>query len=141
MFPIAATYHIVLQRQNQFLLSFLKLKAVVNGREIYPLPDSKPVVIPVSENNPRLVITDGYHITKPLKLVYHDLTIYCFKVVCAISDRQLLAGFLLLSALYLTGLFTGITAIKVVSFLPLLLLLLLYYGNRKAFIRLVPVVN
>ena len=131
----------MLQRQNQVLLSFLNLKAVVNGRQIYPLLNTKPVVIPVEENNPRIVITDGYHITRPLKLVYNDLTIYCFKVACAISDMQLLGGFIVLAVLYLAGLFTGIMAIKIVSFLPLLYLLVFYYVNKKEFIRLVPVVR
>jgi hypothetical protein len=123
------------------LLSFLKIRAIVNGKLIYPLPDSKPVVIPVSENNPRIVVTDGYHITKPLKLVYKDLPIYCFKVTCAISDRQLLIGFLVLAILYLTGMFTGIGPIKVFSFLPLIYLVTFYYLNRREFIRLVPVLD
>ena len=138
---IPAPYHIVLQRKNQVLLSFLKIRAVVNGKEIYPLLNTKPVVIPVPENNPKIVVTDGYHITKPLKLVYNDLHIYCFKVSCAISDGQLLAGFLVLSILYLTGMFTGIGPIKVISFLPLFYLVLFYYLNRKDFIKLVPVLN
>jgi hypothetical protein len=123
------------------LLSFLKIRAVVNGKEIYPLLNTKPVVIPVPENNPRIVVTDGYHITKPLKLVYKDLPIYCFKVSCAISDRQLLIGFLVLAILYLTGMFTGIMPIKVFSFLPLVYLVTFYYLNRKDFIKLVPVLN
>jgi hypothetical protein len=130
-----------LQRKNQVLLSFLKIRAVVNGKEIYPLPNTKPVVIPVPENNPRIVVTDGYHITRPLKLVYNDLHIYCFKVACAISDRQLLVGFLVLAILYLTGMFTGIMPIKVFSFLPLIYLVMVYYLNRKEFLRLVPIVN
>ena len=123
------------------LLSFLKIRAVVNGKEIYPLPNTKPVVIPVSLNNPRIVVTDGYHITKPLKLVYNDLHIYCFKVSCAISDRQLLIGFLILAILYLTGMFTGITPIKVFSFLPLIYLVMFYYLNRREFLRLEPVLD
>ena len=123
------------------LLSFLKIRAVVNGKEIYPLPNTKPVVIPVSQNNPRIVVTDGYHITKPLKLVYNDLHICCFKVSCAISDAQLLIGFLVLAILYLTGMFTGITPIKVLSFLPLIYLVMFYYLNRKEFLRLIPVLN
>ena len=123
------------------LLSFLKIRAVVNGKEIYPLLNTKPVVIPVPENNPRIVVTDGYHITKPLKLVYNDLHIYCFKVSCAISDRQLLGGFLVLAILYLTGMFTGIMPIKVFSFLPLIYLVMFYYLNRKDFIKLIPVLN
>jgi hypothetical protein len=123
------------------LLSFLKIRAVVNGKEIYPLPDSKPVVIPVSENNPRIVVTDGYHFTTPLKLVYNDLPVYCFNVGCAISDKQLLVGFILLAVLYLSGLYTGLLVLKVFSFLPIIYLLLFYYLNRREFIRLTPVVN
>jgi hypothetical protein len=123
------------------LLSFLKIRAVVNGKEIYPLLNTRPVVIPVPENNPRIVVTDGYHITKPLKLVYSDIPVCCFKVACAISDRQLLAGFLVLAILYLTGMFTGIMPIKLFSFLPLVYLVMFYYLNRKEFLQLIPVVN
>jgi len=131
----------VLQRENQILLSFLKIKAVVNGREIYPLMNTKPVVIPVSANHPRIVITDGYHITTPLKLVYQELPVYCFKVTCAISDRQLIIGVLVMSLLYLSGFYTGMLVLKAFSFLPLIYLLTFYYLNRKEFIRLVPVTN
>jgi hypothetical protein len=123
------------------LLSFLKIRAVVNGKEIYPLPDSKPVVIPVQENNPRIIITDGYHFTTPLKLVYKDLHTYCFNVACAISDRQLLAGFILLAVLYLSGFYTGLLVLKVFSFLPIIYVLMFYYLNRREFIRLTPVLN
>jgi hypothetical protein len=131
----------VLQRKNQALLSFLKIRAVINGNQIYPLPDSKPVVITVLANNPRIVITDGYHITKPLKLVYKDLHTYCFKVVCAISDAQLIVGFAGLAFLYLAGFFTGLLVLKVISFLPVIYLIMFYYLNRKEFFRLVPVLN
>jgi len=113
----------------------------VNGREIYPLSNTKPVVIPVGANNPRIVITDGYHITTPLKLVYTELPVYCFKVACAISDRQLLFGFLMMAGLYLSGFYTGLLVLKVFSFIPLIYLLTFYYLNRKEFIRLIPVTN
>ena len=92
-------------------------------------------------NNPRIVITDGYHITTPLKLVYKELPVYCFKVACAISDQQLLIGFLLLAGLYLSGFYTGLLVLKVFSFIPLIYLLTFYYLNRKEFIRLIPVTN
>jgi hypothetical protein len=123
------------------MLSFLKLRAIVNGREIYPLTNTKPIVIPVAQNNPRVVITDGYHITKPLKLVYKELPVYCFKVGCAINDRQLLWGTVVLIALYLSGFYTGMLVLKVLSFIPLIYLLLFYYLNRKEFLRLEPVVS
>ncbi len=114
---------------------------MVNGREIYPLQNTKPVIIPIAENNPRIVITDGYHITRPLKLVYKDLHTYCFRVVCAISDVQLAVGFIMLAGLYLGGLYSGIQTLKVFSFFPLIYLLLFYYMNRKDFIKLIPVLN
>lgn len=113
----------------------------MNGTNIYPLVNTKPVVIPVEENNPRVVITDGFHITKPLKLVYKEMNIYCFKVACAISDRQLLWGFIALSAFYLSGYYTGMLVLKVFSFIPVLYLVLFYYLNREQFIRLVPVLD
>ncbi|MEO7983636.1 MAG: hypothetical protein ABI688_06120 [Bacteroidota bacterium] len=101
--------------------------------------NTKPVVIPVMENNPRIVITDGYHITTPVKLVYQELPAYCFKVSCAITDIQLLIGFVVLAGLYLAGLYTGLLVLKYLSFLPLMYLLMFYYLNRKEFIRLIPV--
>ncbi len=123
------------------LLSFLKIRAIVNGKEIYPLVNTKPVVITVQQNNPKVVVTDGYHFTKPLKLVYKELPVYCFKVVCSISDKQLLGGFIVWSGLYLSGYLTGMLVIKVFSFLPIIYLLLFYYLNRDEFIRLVPVLD
>jgi hypothetical protein len=121
------------------LLSFLKIRAIINGKEIYPLTDTKPVVIPIQENNSRIVITDGFHFTQPTKLVYKELHTYCFKVVCAISDRQLLAGFIVLAVLYISALNTGLLVFKVFSFLPVIYLVFFYYLNRREFILLKPV--
>jgi hypothetical protein len=98
-------------------------------------------VITVGANHPRIVITDGYHITTPLRLVYKDIPVYCFKVTCAISDLQLLIGFALLALLYLSGFYSGILALKIFSFFPVIYLLVYYYLNRKEFIRLIPVTN
>jgi len=40
------------------------------------------------------VITDGYHITKPLNINYKEAGTYCsFEVKCAIDDWQLILGF------------------------------------------------
>ncbi|MFN8289509.1 MAG: hypothetical protein U0U70_04585 [Chitinophagaceae bacterium] len=130
-----------MQRRNQVLLSFLKVRAIVNSREIYPLQHTRPIVIPVEENNPRIVITDGYHYTKPLRLVYKEWDTYCFKVSCAINDLQLLIGFVVLAGCYLGGLYSGLLILKVFSFIPLIWLLMFYYMNRKDFLKLVPVVN
>lgn len=138
---IAELYQIVLQRQNQVLLSFLKVRAVVNGREIYPLANNRPVVVKVTQNNPRIVITDGYHISKPAKISFTDADICCFKVECAINDTQFYAVFAVMAIAYLLGMFTGFILLKAIAFLPIAYLLAFYYMNRKDFFRLVPVRN
>jgi hypothetical protein len=129
----------IITRKNQVLLSFLKIRVVVNGKEIYPLPDSKPVVITVTQNNPKVVVTDGYHFTKPVELVYHHLNTYYFKVICVIDDMQLVAGSILLIVLYLLGFYTGVFILKLFSFTPVVYFLFFYYINRKEFIQITPV--
>jgi hypothetical protein len=117
----------------------LKIRAVINGTEIYPLTSDRPVTITVDENNPKVVVTDGYHFTKPMELVYHHLDTYYFKVICVIDDVQLIAGFTLLAVLYLLGFYTGVFVIKLFSFAPVVYFLFYYYINRKDFIQITPV--
>jgi hypothetical protein len=121
------------------LLSFLKVRIVVNNKDIYPLLSNKPVIIPVEENYPKIVATDGFHFTKPLELVYQEPSYYKFRVDCAIDDLQLLGGSFLLVMLYLLGFFTGIFLIKLLSFAPIVWFLFLYYINRRDFIRIRPI--
>ena len=134
-----AAYYIVITRTNQVLLSFLKVRVVVNNKDIYPLPDNKPVVIPVEHNYPKIVATDGFHFTKPLELVYEEPSYYNFNVTCAIDDLQLMGGGFLLVLFYLLGFFTGLFLLKLLSFVPVGWFLFLYYINRKEFIRFTPV--
>lgn len=132
-------YHIVITRRNQVLIRFLKIRAVVNDREIYWLPTDRSVRITIQQNHPRVVITDGFHVAKPLELVYHHLDTYYFKVVCAIDNMQLIAGSVLLLVLYIVGFLSGLWIIKLASFLPILYFLFLYYVNRKDFLQITPV--
>ena len=126
-------------RKNQLLLRFLRIRVIVNGRDIYPLKADEPVQIQVNENNPTLVISDGYHFTPPLELVYHHLHTYYFKVVCVIGDVQLLAAFLLVTVLFLTGFYTGFFVVQLLSFAPILYFLFFYYINRREFLQITPV--
>lgn len=134
-----APYYIVIKRTNQVLLSFLNVRVIVNDKEIYPLLNDKPVIIPVDINFPKLIVTDGFHFSKPMELVYEEPSYYKFKVECAINDMQLLGGFFLLSLFYLSGFFTDVFILKAISFLPLFVFLFYYYIRRKRFIRVVPV--
>jgi hypothetical protein len=134
-----APYYIVIRRTNQVLLSFLKIRVVINNKDIYPLQNDQPVIIPVDINYPRIVVTDGFHFTKPLELVYEEPSYYRFNVACAINDLQLLGGAFFLVLFYLLGFLTGLFFLKLVSFVPIILFLFVYYINRKEFIRIIPV--
>ncbi len=116
----------------------MKVRVIVNNKEIYPLLNDKPVVIPVDLNYPRIVVTDGFHFTKPLELVYEEPSYYTFDVSCAITDLQLMGGFFFMVLFYLLGFWTDVFLIKLISFVPIILFIFFYYINRKKFIRLVP---
>jgi len=133
---ISDSYHIVITRKKQILLSFLNIRVIVNEKEIYPIKQDQQLVISVDRNNPKIIVTDGYHFTKPLELVYHHLHTYYFKIVCAIDNTQLLAGCGVLVLFYLMGFATGIFILKLLSLFPILYFLFLYYINRKEFIQL-----
>jgi hypothetical protein len=112
------------------------MRIIVNGKDIYPIKSGERLVIHFKENHPKVVVTDGFHFTKPLELVFHQIHTYYFNIVCAIDDIQLLFGAGLLGVLYLTGFATGIFILKLLSFFPLGYILFLYYINRKEFIQL-----
>jgi hypothetical protein len=133
---ISDSYHIVITRKKQILLSFLHIRIIVNGNQIYPVKQGERLVITVEENNPKIVVTDGFHFTQPLELVFHHLHTYYFKIICAIDNTQLLAGFGVIIFLNLVGFVTGIFIIKLVSLFPILYFLFLYYINRKDFIQI-----
>ncbi len=99
--------------------------------------NDKPVVIPVHDH-PKVVVTDGFHFTKPIELAYSEPSYYQFMVECAIDDMQLLAGFFLVIFFYLTGFFTNWMVLKVISFAPILYFVFLYYFKRKEFIQVHP---
>jgi hypothetical protein len=131
-------YHIVIIRKNHALLSFMRIRIVVNGNQIYPLYHDKPVMITVDKKHPKVVITDGYHYTKPIELNFDRLQTHFFKVICVIDDIQLIVGSLLLGVLYLAGFYTGVFFLKLISFAPILYFIFYYYINRKNFIRIRP---
>lgn len=117
------------------MLSFLKIRVIVNNKDIYPLLNTGPVVIPVEEDHPKIVITDGFHFTKPIELVFKQPAYFNFDVVCAIDDLQLLTASVMLIVLYLLGFLTGLFILKLLSFTPIAWFLFYYYINRKDFIR------
>ncbi|TDX02256.1 hypothetical protein [Dinghuibacter silviterrae] len=114
-----------------------RIRIVLDGKDIYPIGNEK-VVIDVDHNNPVLVVTDGFHISRPLELVYYHLNTYYFRVECGMDDGQLIAGLALTMLFFLTGMLTRWWIFGVLSFGPVLYILFLYYIKRKDFLSLRP---
>jgi len=109
---------------------------IVNNKEIYPLTNEEPVIIEVYDKHPRIVVTDGFHFTKPIDLNFTQPSYYHFKVVCSIDDMQLLGNVFVLIVFYLLGFVTGSFTLKLLSFLPIFYLLFAYYIDRNSFIQI-----
>lgn len=117
------------------LLNYFNLRVVIDGNTIYQLDKEKSIVIPLSTNRLQIVVTDGFHYTQSLEVVYHQINTYYLKVVCAIDDNLLAVGSLLLGLFYLVGLTSGIVFIQLLSFIPVLYFLYSFYINRRDFIK------
>jgi hypothetical protein len=131
-----APYYIVIARRKQVLLTLLNACVIVNNKDIYPLSGSKRVIIPVEKDHPSIVVTDGFHITRPLELVYDRPGYFNFEVTCIIDDLALLGGALILAIFYLLGFVTGFLALKVLSFVPVICFLIIYYLKPEKFLRI-----
>ncbi len=94
------------------------------------------MLISLTANPSGIVITDGFHHSKKLEIVHHNLHSPFFKVECAIDDSQLIVGVVILFLIYAAGLTSGILFLKMLSFLPVFYFLFLYYINRKEFLRI-----
>jgi len=112
------------------------VQVIVDNKEIYPLYNDQPVLIEVQDNRTKIVVSDGFHFTKPIELNYTQPSFYYFKVVSPVNDLQLLGGAFIMIFFYLLGFITGLLLIKLISFIPIFLLLAIYYFNRKSFIQL-----
>jgi hypothetical protein len=120
------------------LLRFLKIRVIVDGMVIYPLERGKPIIVSLKAARPRIVVTDGYHYTKPLELALQNLHVHYYKVVCTIEDDQLIFGVILLALFYFAGLTSDLLFLKVLSFAPIIYFLLIYYRDRASFLQLKP---
>ena len=110
----------------------------MNGAYIYSLVKNQPIVIDLPTNPSKVVVTDGFHITKPIELLYTQKRTHYFNIVCAIDDDQLWVGFIIIGLLYAMGATSGMIFLQLLSIVPVFYFLFLYYINRKEFIQLKP---
>jgi hypothetical protein len=118
------------------LLNFFKVRAIINGSSIYLLEKNRSVIVDVHSARSTIVVTNGYHYTKPFQVANQQQRVCHFTVVCAIDDDRLLAGTILTCLFFLIGLTSGIVLIKLLSFVPTIYFLYLYYINKKEFIQI-----
>jgi hypothetical protein len=105
---------------------------------LYALIRNKPVVVSVPANPSRIVITDGFHITRPVDIRFSEQRICYLKVGCAIEDDQLLTGFVIMLLLFGMGATSGMLLLQILGLVPVLYILFRFYINRKDFIRIRP---
>lgn len=115
---------------------FLKLRLIVNGTYIYALVKNKPIVVSIPTNPSKIVVTDGFHITRPLEISYSGSRTYHFKVVCGIENDQLIVGALIGALVYMMGATSGMVALQMLSTAPIFYFLFLYYIKRGEFIQI-----
>lgn len=95
-------------------------------------------MIDMPTNPSKVVITDGFHITKPIELRYTPRETHFFKIMCVIEDEQLLVGLVIVALVYAMGFTSGMILLQILSMLPIFYFLFLYYVRRKEFIQIKP---
>ena len=94
------------------------------------------MVISIPANYPHIVVTNGFHYTKPVQINYHQNRIFYVAITCAVDNDRLLAGGIVTLLFFLTGLTSGLIFLRFLSFLPVFYFLYAYYINRRSFIQL-----
>lgn len=117
-------------------MNYLNIRVIVNGTLIYTLPKNNPVLITVQQPNISVVATDGFHITRPLAIAYHQSNTYHFTIACAIDNDLFITGAVLLVLLFAVGVFSEILIFRLLSVVPILYFLFHYYINRKDFLQI-----
>ena len=110
----------------------------MNGSHIYALDRNKPVVIDMPTNPSKIVVTDGFHITRPIELTYSPKHSRFYKAVCVIEDDQLLVGLVITLLVYFMGATSHTLLLQVLCLGPIIYFLFLYYIISKEFILLKP---
>jgi hypothetical protein len=64
------------------------VQVIVDNKQIYPLYNDQPVLIEVPDNHTKIVVSDGFHFTKPIELNYSQPSFYYFKVVSPVNHRS-----------------------------------------------------
>jgi hypothetical protein len=106
---------------------------------IYSLRQNKPVVVHLPENPSKVVVTDGFHITPPVKISHLKKERHYYIVACAIENDALIGCGIFMLLLFSMGASSDTLLLEILSLFPIAYILYLYYINRKEFIKIRPI--
>lgn len=109
---------------------------MVNGKIIYPIQKGQTIIIKVPTKKAKVVVTDGYHISRPFDVVYKQMQVYYIKIVCRVDDDQVVLGFILLLLFYAGGITADLLYLKALSFMPVLWFLFVFYFKPQVFLQI-----
>jgi hypothetical protein len=99
------------------------------------LEKDQKIIIPAHSSHSKIVATDGFHYTNPIDVDHKDKRIRFVKVGCAIDDNLLITGLVLLVLFYIVGITSGIAFLTLLSVVPILYFLYLYYIKKHRFLH------
>jgi hypothetical protein len=102
---------------------------------ICPLEKNQNIIIPAHSSHSKIVATDGFHYTNPIDVDHKNKRIRFVKVGCAIDDNLLITGLVLLVLFYIVGITSGIAFLTLLSIVPILYFLYLYYIKKHRFLH------
>ena len=116
------------------LLNKFTLRVIINGTSIYHVHKGQPIVIAIPSNYPHIVVTNGFHFTKPVQIKYSKNRVLYIAISCAVDNDRLLAGGILTTLFFLAGLTSGLLFLRFLSFIPVFYFLYAYYWKRESFL-------
>lgn len=119
----------------------LSVRVVVNNKDIYLLPKGESILIPLHDSQPTVVLSDGFHHSKAQQLKFDGPGYFSFEVVTPLSDFRLFKGAVILLWLIVCAFLTHFLFFQIVSFLPIVLVLIYFYLKRRSFLCLRQVNN
>ena len=121
------------------MLRYSTVRLIVNEDQIIELPRNKPMLVRVQENHPSVVLTDGFHFTAPKSFNFEGPGYFNLDVSNRLSDENLIKGAVVAAFMYTMSLASGMLGFFILSIIPFLRGIWIFYFDKKKFLRLIPV--
>ncbi len=110
------------------------MRIVVDDHDIYEFREKRPVIIPCTGQVMKLVITNGFHYSRVVK-VKCSPGFHFYEVESFIDNIQLLTGLVMTLLFFGIYIFSGAILFMIFANVPLLMMLFIFYFRRKDFIQ------